>query len=41
MTVRLRAVAPEYQGRVRMRTCAFPLEVFGCPAADRVPEDGA
>ncbi|HET7035941.1 MAG TPA: DsbA family protein [Thermomicrobiaceae bacterium] len=35
MTVRLRAVAPEYQGRVRTRTCAFPLEVFGGGAPNR------
>lgn len=33
--VRLDKVAPEYQGRVRLRERAFPLEVFGGGPPDR------
>jgi predicted DsbA family dithiol-disulfide isomerase len=33
--VRLRQIAPEYEGRVRVRTRAFPLELLGHQAAPR------
>ena len=33
--MRLRQVEPEYEGRVRVRTRAFPLELFGRQAAPR------
>lgn len=33
--MRLRQIEPEYEGRVRVRTRAFPLELFGRPAAPR------
>jgi predicted DsbA family dithiol-disulfide isomerase len=33
--VRLQKIAPEYQGRVRLRERAFPLEIFGGGPPDR------
>ena len=34
-TVRLHKIAPEYEGRVRLRDRAFPLEVYGGGPPDR------